>query len=142
MTTESRDLNDCQDCNGTGSITVSTPTFPSLPVACAKCEGSGLGTPWKGVNRAVATLAHGANFYPQWTGGGCTALEFTFTNACYLLITDHDGASIPATVYESVLLGFYDENGEQIACDSFPSLRAALTGCEVFTSAARLNAKD
>lgn len=49
------------------------------------------------------------------TGGGCQALIKTLPNGDYLLLTDEDGFTIPATGDTTALLGRYNCKGKPIA---------------------------
>ena len=58
---------------------------------------------------------HFKGYYNTHTGGGCTALQKDLAQGYNILITDGD-CSIPSVTDTQVLLGLYDENGEQVFC--------------------------
>jgi hypothetical protein len=50
----------------------------------------------------------------EWaTGGGCTALRFELPNGAYALLTDDADSNLGDG--KSIMIGFYDRNGEAIA---------------------------
>tara|TARA_R110000787_G_scaffold49454_9_gene118602 strand:- start:1229 stop:1558 length:330 start_codon:yes stop_codon:yes gene_type:complete len=64
------------------------------------------------------------------TGGGCMALHKSLEDGSEILITDHE-TSIPAKESETVLIGFYDKDGddeyyENVPVDAIQSLLNAI----------------
>lgn len=64
------------------------------------------------------------------TGGGCMALQKSLEDGSEILITDHE-TSIPAKESETVLVGFYDKDGddeyyENVPVDAIQSLLNAI----------------
>lgn len=69
-------------------------------------------------------------FTQYHTGGGCMALQKSLDDGSEILITDHE-TSIPAKESETVLIGFYDKDGndqyyENVPIDSIPSVLNAI----------------
>lgn len=75
----------------------------------------------------VTTLATQFGFAETQTGGGCTALERTLPDGSYLLITDDGGCETPRTVKTEVLVGLYEDDGEEAGYWYFKTLPDALS---------------
>lgn len=66
-----------------------------------------------GSRHATSRLARERGYDVVETGGGCTALQkFAKMGEGYVLITDANDPSVPATADRPVLVGWYDDEGD------------------------------
>ena len=74
----------------------------------------------------VLRMAEAAGLAVVGTGGGCEALQKDAPDGGYWWITDAGGAAVPTDPDGMVLLGRYDNEGEEVVCREFPSLADAV----------------
>ena len=74
----------------------------------------------------IGRRCEGAGFDCLGTGGGCLAWRRAAPAGHYVLIADADGTGLGETLAEKYLVGLYDANDEDKACDEEEGIDAAI----------------